>query len=196
MDFSTTTGIVLLVYILAELFKLAFLRTDRKRQYLPVVCAVIGMFLGLGFWWLQTVMGVNVFGTETSLMDAIGSGISSGLAATGVNQVIKKRFGTVDPETGKTSMKFSTAGVSDSLSDINGFADKDSLISEASEQPPIEEDIAHDEEMKEANQEAIPTDETETTTSDDESEAGTDEAISDDTPPAEATQEAKESDAT
>lgn len=85
-----TPAIVIVVYIIIEIAKRTVLKTDKKRQLLPLICTIIGGVFGLLLFVLYPV-GSNA----DNIVGAFTSGAFSGLAATGCNQLYKqlKKFG-------------------------------------------------------------------------------------------------------
>lgn len=76
---------VLVLYCIAEIMKVAFLKTDEQRKLLPVVCGLLGAIAAVGVFMIQPEL-LNC----TNILDAVICGIISGFAATGANQVYKQ----------------------------------------------------------------------------------------------------------
>lgn len=80
-----TPSLVVLFYIFAEIAKKTFLKTDEKRKLIPVICASIGVVVGiLLFFFSPETLGVS------GLLDSIATCAVSALAATGCNQLYKQ----------------------------------------------------------------------------------------------------------
>ena len=101
MDFNAVTVfIVLTVYCLIELLKKFVFKEDiKKKTLLPVCCIGLGALIALIIYAVYP-QGINA----GNLIEAVGNGGMSGLAATGTNQLWKQfqkysgGFGSVDPD--------------------------------------------------------------------------------------------------
>jgi len=85
----TTPFIVVVVYFITYALRKYVIKTDEQRKSLPPIAAAIGCLIALVFYFFAP--------SEiefTNLVDAVTSGMCSGLAAVGCNQVYKqfKRF--------------------------------------------------------------------------------------------------------
>lgn len=85
----TTPFIVVVVYFITYALRKYIIKTDEQRKSLPPIAAAIGCLIALIFYFFAP--------SEiefTNLVDAVTSGMCSGLAAVGCNQVYKqfKRF--------------------------------------------------------------------------------------------------------
>lgn len=78
-------GIVVSCYIVVEIVKKLFLKTDDARKLIPLICALIGITISLVLYFIDP----NIIGCYTFL-DAIAAGGLSGFAATGCNQLYKQ----------------------------------------------------------------------------------------------------------
>lgn len=86
MDFNAVTpGIVIGVYVIVELIKYFWLKTDEQRALLPVICIMVGIAVALALY-IYYPEGINV----SNGVDAVASGGLSGIAATGCNQLWKQ----------------------------------------------------------------------------------------------------------
>ena len=86
MDFdSVLPGLVIATYILVELCKTIFLKTDKSRKHIPLVSAIIGVACSIiiFIFWPEMIHCNDI-------LEAIAIGGMSGLAATGCNQLYKK----------------------------------------------------------------------------------------------------------
>jgi len=79
------TLIVVIVYAIAEVAKKNVAKDDKTRAYLPYAGALIGGLLGIAFFAYDPAL------IECSnAVEAVLTGIGSGLVATGANQVYKQ----------------------------------------------------------------------------------------------------------
>lgn len=79
------TIIVVIVYAIAEIAKKNVIKADHQRAYLPYAGAIIGGLLGIAFFaYDPSLIGC------TNAIEAIFTGIGSGLVATGANQLYKQ----------------------------------------------------------------------------------------------------------
>ena len=80
---ASVAGITVICYLAAQAVK----ATNLDNKWLPVICGVLGGFLGVvGLYWIPEYPAQDI-------ITAIAVGIMSGLAATGVNQVYKQLSG-------------------------------------------------------------------------------------------------------
>ena len=82
-----TPFIVIVIYILVEVAKLAFFRGKLKpyKAFIPIFSAILGAIIAAVLYY--TVPGAI---EESTIVSAIGNGAFSGFAATGCNQVFKQ----------------------------------------------------------------------------------------------------------
>lgn len=82
MDFGFTSvaAITVICYLFIEILKM----TKLSRRWLPVISGILGGILGIVSLYTMPTY------PATDLLNAIAIGIVSGLAATGVNQIIKQ----------------------------------------------------------------------------------------------------------
>ena len=83
MDFgiATVVAITVIVYIIG----LAVKATKLDNKWIPVICGVAGVILGI----LALIVGMPDF-PATDYLTAAAVGGASGLAATGMDQVVKQ----------------------------------------------------------------------------------------------------------
>lgn len=90
MDFESSfiaiPAIVIIVYYLAELFKIIFANKPNINKYIPTLCGGIGMILGIICFYL---FPESIKSAENAFA-AAAIGLFSGLSATGVNQILKQ----------------------------------------------------------------------------------------------------------
>lgn len=84
-DFIAIPAIAVIVYLLAEIFKVFANGREKWLKLIPVLCGTLGAILGAVAWRFCPgyISAENVF-------TAIATGIVSGLAATGANQIGKQ----------------------------------------------------------------------------------------------------------
>lgn len=87
MDYVGIPIIVIISYIVGEVYKIAF-KADNAKRFIPIVMAIIGGCLGVAIYYTSPDI-ISV----TSIWEAILVGIVSGESATGTNQIIKQLFG-------------------------------------------------------------------------------------------------------
>ena len=90
MDFRSTFAaiptIVIMVYLVAELFKQIFKGNKTAKGYIPIICGATGLILGV----LCYNLWPSVIGDVDNAFTAGAIGIFSGFSATGINQVWKQ----------------------------------------------------------------------------------------------------------
>ena len=87
MDFSAVNvGIVIFVYCLVELVKHFFLKTDKSRTLLPLLCIIFGGVIACVIIAIYPQWMPNC----TNYLDAFGVGGMSGAASVGCNQLYKQ----------------------------------------------------------------------------------------------------------
>ena len=84
-EFATIPAIAAIVYTILDIVKTAVGGTEKITRFIPLIACVLGAILGtVSFYCVPGVM-------ETSnILVAIVIGASSGLSATGTNQVVKQ----------------------------------------------------------------------------------------------------------
>lgn len=84
LDFITVGAITVIVYLIALIVK--SVSTDEKLdRMIPAICGASGLVIGLLIFF--TIPG---FMPVTNWAEAAATGIASGLAATGLNQIYKQ----------------------------------------------------------------------------------------------------------
>ena len=83
--------IMVISYLITEIFK-----TFINKKYLPIVAGISGGVLGI----LSFLLQIDSM-PATDIMSALAIGITSGLAATGTNQIIKQLKGKEDERDNK-----------------------------------------------------------------------------------------------
>ena len=86
MSYITIPAIVVICYIVAELFKLVFKKKIKIYKGIPVLVGLVGGVIGV----VTYVVNPTIIGTPPNILCAAAIGIISGLASTGSHQVIKQ----------------------------------------------------------------------------------------------------------
>lgn len=86
MEYVGIPSIIIICYLVGEIFKLLILKKKSKYKYIPIVVGITGGILGLICYYISPNIVLNV----ESPFIAISIGILSGLASTGSNQLIKQ----------------------------------------------------------------------------------------------------------
>ena len=84
-EFAAVPAIGVIVYLIAEIFKVAANGRESWLKFIPVLCGVLGGALGIAGW-----LFVPGYIPAENIFTAAAIGIISGLAATGINQVYKQ----------------------------------------------------------------------------------------------------------
>lgn len=86
MDFNNVSpAIVIVIYILCEIAKKTFLKSDEGRKLIPLICAGLGIVAAVALFFVYPE-GLGA----SNVLEAITTGALSGMAATGCNQLYKK----------------------------------------------------------------------------------------------------------
>ena len=88
MEFTSIPIIVIICYIIGEIYKVLFKNKQDLYKLIPIVMAIIGGLLGIIIYLTNPEMILN---TE-NIWIALGIGIVSGASSTGANQIIKQLF--------------------------------------------------------------------------------------------------------
>ena len=84
LDFVTVGAITVMTYLAATLIK-SMSTSEKLDRMIPCICGAIGLVLGLVIFF--TIPG---FMPVTNWAEAAATGIASGFAATGINQLYKQ----------------------------------------------------------------------------------------------------------
>lgn len=79
--------IVIITYLIAEVYKRVFKNKPKYKTWLPILCAVIGGIVGFIIYKFYP-QGIAMY--ADNVLGAISNGAFSGLAATGCNQIYKQ----------------------------------------------------------------------------------------------------------
>lgn len=88
MNYSCVPIIVVICYVIGEIYKLIFRNKKDLFKFIPILLAIIGGLLGILLYY--TAREMIPFATNVYI--ALGIGIVSGVSATGTNQIIKQLF--------------------------------------------------------------------------------------------------------
>ena len=88
MDFVSVPIIVLICYMIGEIYKVLFKHRQELYKLIPIIVAFIGGMLGVLIFITTPEIIFNV----NNLWDALLIGIMSGSSATGTNQIVKQIF--------------------------------------------------------------------------------------------------------
>ena len=88
MNLTGIPIIVIICYLSGEIYKMLFRRNEDVFKYIPIVLAIIGGLIGILIYLTNPELVANV----NNIWIAFGIGVSSGVSATGTNQIIKQLF--------------------------------------------------------------------------------------------------------
>ena len=88
MEFSSIPIIVILCYIVGEIYKVLFKNKQDLYKLIPIILACFGGLLGILIFLTNPEIMLNV----SNVWSAICIGIVSGVSSTGTNQIIKQIF--------------------------------------------------------------------------------------------------------
>ena len=88
MEFTSIPIIVIICYLLGEIYKVLFKNNKDLYKLIPIVLACFGGLLGVLIFLTNPEIMLNV----SNVWTALGIGIVSGVSSTGTNQIIKKIF--------------------------------------------------------------------------------------------------------
>ena len=88
MEFSSIPIIVILCYIVGEIYKVLFKNKQDLYKLIPIILACFGGLLGILIFLTNPEILLNVSNAWT----ALGIGMVSGVSSTGTNQIIKQIF--------------------------------------------------------------------------------------------------------
>ena len=86
MEFTSIPIIVVICYIIGEIYKVVFRKKKEAKKIIPMVMAIMGGILGILIYQTNPEIIFNV----DNIWVAIVVGIASGESATGTNQIIKQ----------------------------------------------------------------------------------------------------------
>lgn len=88
MEFSSIPIIVIICYLIGEVYKVIFNSNHKLYKLIPILSALLGGLLGILIFFTSKEIMFNVSNAWT----ALGVGIVSGVSSTGTNQIIKQIF--------------------------------------------------------------------------------------------------------
>ena len=86
MSYITIPAIVVICYIVGEVFKLVFMKKTKMYKGIPILVGLVGGVIGVVTYTLNP----TIIGSPPNVLCAAAIGIISGLASTGSHQVIKQ----------------------------------------------------------------------------------------------------------
>ena len=88
MDFIGIPVIIIICYMVGEIYKVVFKKNTKAFKLIPILVAFLGGVLGVIIYFTTPEIMLNV----ENIYNAILVGIISGFSATGTNQIIKQIF--------------------------------------------------------------------------------------------------------
>lgn len=88
MEFISVPIIVVICYIVGEIYKVLFKNKQDLYKLIPILLSILGGLIGILIYYTNKEMILNV----SNVYEAILIGIVSGAASTGSNQIIKQLF--------------------------------------------------------------------------------------------------------
>lgn len=86
IELASVPLIMVICYFAGEFFKVVVLRKKNRYKFIPIIVGGIGGLLGLIIYYTYPEL---LFGVNNPFV-SIGVGITSGLASTGGNEVVKQ----------------------------------------------------------------------------------------------------------
>lgn len=86
MEFTSVPIIVLICYVIGELYKFLFKKKKETYKFIPILLSISGGILGIFIYLTNKEMIMNA----SNIWIALGIGIISGASSTGTNQIIKQ----------------------------------------------------------------------------------------------------------
>lgn len=87
MELTSMPIIVIICYLIGEIYKILFKNKDELFQFIPIFVSLIGGIIGVIMFFLNPEI-INV----SNFWVAFVVGVISGASATGTNQIIKQIF--------------------------------------------------------------------------------------------------------
>ena len=88
MEFTSIPIIVILCYLIGEIYKVLFKNKQDLYKLIPILNAILGGILGI----LIFLTNPEIIFNAKNIWTALGIGIVSGVSSTGTNQIIKQIF--------------------------------------------------------------------------------------------------------
>lgn len=86
MEFTSVPIIILICYVIGELYKFFFRKKKETYKFIPILLSISGGLLGIFIYLTNKEMIMNA----SNGWIALGIGIVSGASSTGTNQIIKQ----------------------------------------------------------------------------------------------------------
>ncbi len=84
--------IILIAYLIAEIYKFIFKNKQEYYKLIPIIVTIVGGIVSIIIYFTDKTILFNV----TNMYEALLMGFISGASATGTNQIIKKIFNKGD----------------------------------------------------------------------------------------------------
>ena len=97
MEYVGIPSIIIICYLIGEIFKLLVLKKKSKYKYVPIIVGTTGGLLGLLAYYISPSIVLNV----DNPFIALALGIVSGLASTGSYEVIHKLLSQITNKNNK-----------------------------------------------------------------------------------------------
>ncbi len=88
MEFTIVPIIILICYVIGEVYKYLFKKKKKTYKFIPILLSISGGLLGILIYLTNKEMMMNA----SNIWVALGIGIVSGASSTGTNQIIKQLF--------------------------------------------------------------------------------------------------------
>lgn len=88
MEYTGIPIIILICYMIGEIFKVAFIKKQNLYKLIPILVSIAGGVLGILIFLTTPTMLVET----TNIWSAMQIGIISGASATTTNQIVKQLF--------------------------------------------------------------------------------------------------------
>lgn len=85
LEIASIPVIIVVVYLILEVYKSIIKGNEKAKNFIPLIAAVLGGALGVLLYFVfPTIINTD------NVINAIVTGVVSGLGATGTNQVVKQ----------------------------------------------------------------------------------------------------------
>ena len=88
MEFTSLPIIILICYVIGEIYKYLFKKKPETYKFIPILLSISGGILGILIYLTNQEMMMNA----SNIWIALGIGIVSGASSTGTNQIIKQLY--------------------------------------------------------------------------------------------------------
>lgn len=86
MEFTSIPIIVIMCYLIGEIYKVCFKKKEELFKLIPIIVSIIGGIFGLLIYKTNPEIILNC----NNVWTAIGIGLVSGATSTGANQIVKQ----------------------------------------------------------------------------------------------------------